>query len=308
MTGISIITSIYNDDYLITDFIDVFNKKMAEISELNYEFVFIDDGSNEKSVMNSKSIVSKHKNAKLIELSRNFGQHAALGAALDFTSFNTVVRCNLDLQDSLDELSSMYKIILSGRNLVIGRYYDRKDKLFKRLTANVFYKVLYLFSGHKQENNTASLRMYSEKYITALKESKSLNLLPQGLDAWLGFKPFYVNINHNPREKGNSSYNFKNKFNLATDSVIYFSSKPLKIIFIIGVIMSFLSLLIFIFLQVLKFTTDLIPGYYTIVSLITLGYSIIILMIGVISLYISNIFDAVRERPSYILKINDEEQ
>ena len=202
----------------------------------------------------------------------------------------------------------MYKIILSGRNLVIGRYYDRKDKLFKRLTANVFYKLLYLFSGHKQENNTASLRMYSEKYIIALKESKSLNLLPQGLDAWLGFKPFYVNINHNPREKGNSSYNFKNKFNLATDSVIYFSSKPLKIIFIIGVIMSFLSLLIFIFLQVLKFTTDLIPGYYTIVSLITLGYSIIILMIGVISLYISNIFDAVRERPSYILKINDEEQ
>jgi hypothetical protein len=308
MTGISIITSIYNDDYLITDFIDVFNKKMVEISVLNYEFIFVDDGSNEKSVINSKSIVSKHKNAKLIELSRNFGQHAALGAALDFTRFNTVVRCNLDLQDSLDELKFMYELILKGRNLVIGRYHDRKDKLFKRITAKVFYKVLYLFSGHKQENNTASLRIYSDKYITALRENKSLNLLPQGIDTWLGFKPLYVYINHSARKKGNTSYNFSNKFNLATDSIIYFSSKPLKIIFIIGVVMSFFSLMVFVFLQVLKFTTDLIPGFYTIVSLITLGYSIIVLMIGVISLYISNIFDAVRDRPSYVLRINDEER
>ena len=308
MTGISIITSIYNDDYLITDFIDAFNKQMMEISGLNYEFIFVDDGSDENSVMNSKSIISKHENAKLIELSRNFGQHGALRAALGFTRFDTVVRSNLDLQDSLDEIKSMYKLILSGRNLVIGRYHDRKDKFFKRKTANVFYKVLYLFSGYKQEDNTASLRMYSRRYVSALMESNSLNLLPQGIDAWLGFEAFYIYLNHNKRTKGKSSYNFKNKFNLATDSVIYFSSKPLKMIFIFGVLMSIFSFMIFVILQVLKFTTDLIPGFYTIVSLITLGYSITILMIGVISLYISNIFDAVRDRPSYVLKINDEER
>jgi dolichol-phosphate mannosyltransferase len=300
--GISVITSVYCDEYLLQDFIKVFEAKFIEIGLVDYEVIVVDDGSDLESIKTSRRIVSNHKNVQLIELTRNFGQHIALAAALDFAQYNVVVRCNLDLQDSLSEFQTMYNLILSGNSLVIGVYRNRNVHFLIDRTSRIFYRVLSMLSGSDYHMNTSSLRFYDEFYTRSLRSLKEHNRLPQALDSWLGFKPVFVSIDHFERFSGKSSYNFQRRLQLAVDAIFYFSNRPIKFLFYSGILFSVFSFFALLIFQILSFYNDFIPGYASIISLISLGIGLQALMFGILGIYVSNIFNEVRGRPLYLVK------
>ncbi len=300
--GISVITSVYNDSYLLSDFIEAFEVKFKEINLQDYEIVIVDDGSDMKFVEASRLITSKHRQVKFIELSRNFGQHIALAAALDFVKFEVVVRCNLDLQDSLEQFEVMYKLVLKGNDLVIGQYPKRNDKYLITRTSVFFYRAISFLSGFDYQLNTSSLRFYGKFYIDTHRSLNEHNRLPQALDAWLGFKPVFVSINHQPRLKGKSSYNLRSRIRLAVDAIFYFSNRPLKFLFYSGITLSFISFSALVFILISARYISLLPGYASLVSLISLGIGLQAIIFGTFGIYLSNIFDEVRQRPLYLAK------
>jgi glycosyltransferase involved in cell wall biosynthesis len=299
---VAVISTIFNDDYLLNDFITKFELAFIELGISDWEFVFVDDGSSEDSVKNSRIIIQKFKKAKLVELNRNFGQHVALAAALDFVSKERVIRCNLDMQDAIDNLSEFFCLSEAGHELVIGKYTKREVPHILAMTSKIFYFSLGWLTGIKYFDNTASLRVFGPNYIKSVKLISERNRLPQALDAWLGFEPKFVDVHHYPREVGKSSYGPKKRFHLALDALFHFSSRPLYLLFYLGMFTSFISVILILILQVLSIMTTFIPGYLTLVCLGVLVLGFQTFMLGLIGLYIASIFEEVKNRPLYVTK------
>jgi glycosyltransferase involved in cell wall biosynthesis len=299
---VSVISTIYNDEYLLNDFIAQFEKAFLELGLTDWEFIIVDDGSSEVSLLHSKDIIKSNHRARLFELNRNFGQHVALAAALDNASKEIVIRCNLDMQDSIDKLREFFDLIEAGNPLVIGRYTSREVPQVLGLSSKLFYGFLGWLTGVRYYQNTASLRVFGSHYAQNLRRISERNRLPQALDAWLGFEPKFVEIAHSTRKIGKSSYNFKKRAQLALDALFHFSSRPLYLLFYFGVITCALSVILILLLQVLAYTTTFVPGYLTLACTGVLLIGMQAFMLGLIGLYIAHIFEEVKDRPLYIMK------
>ena len=305
----SFVVPIYNDAYLAEAFCNeyeqVFKKYLTTDNISNdTELIFVNDGSKDDSLQFLKAISNKYSFVKVIDLSRNFGQHIALSCGYKHAKGDYIGMLNVDMEDPPNQIPCLLDQFKNKDiDIVTGTYKHRNTTVFNKLTSFLFNYMLNNLTGYKVPLNVSTLRVMNRKFVNAYNTlSEKTRYLP-GLEKWLGFNHEYIEIDHQKRKQGPSSYNFKKRLFMALDTVISFSDLPLKICVLTGSLIVFAGFLLTIILIIQKLLfINYQPGYTTTISLMVFFGGLQLLFIGLASLYIGRILKEVQNRPLYIIR------
>jgi len=303
---ISVVVPVYYGEMSIDELV---SRLLISLSPLTNEFeiLLIDDCGPDRSWDKIIEYSQKDKRIRGVKLSRNFGQHHAITAGLDLCQGEWVVVMDCDLQDRPEEIPNLYRKALEGFDIVFARRINRKDKFIKRFTSELFYKIFSYLSGIKQDGTIANFGIYSKKVIQAINDMREPMRAFSPMARWVGFNKTSINVEHNQRVYGESSYNWSRLISLALDIAIAYSDKPLKLTIKIGLGISFLSVCYTIY-NLIAYELGIIKlsGYASIIISIWFLSGLIIFTLGIIGLYLSKIFEGIKNRPIYIVdkKIN----
>lgn len=309
MKKISIVIPVYNEEKILEISYKKIKSILENIDQYDYEIIFVNDGSKDQTLSILELISKENNKIKILSFSRNFGQEAALTAGLKCVTGDAIVIIDADLQDPPELIPEMLKLWEQGNEVVYGKRKRRKgESAFKLLSAKMFYKTLNALSDVEIPKDTGDFRLVDKKVVEVINSMPEHNKFIRGLFSWVGFKQYAYEYKRNERIAGNSKYPFKKMWKLATDGIVSFSTKPLKIVGGIGILTIILSICILIYSLVsfaLKLN-NLIPGWTSIMVAITLFSGVQLLSIYIMSGYISRIYDETRKRPEYIIdkKIN----
>ncbi|MBL4715026.1 glycosyltransferase family 2 protein [Sphingobacteriaceae bacterium AH-315-L07] len=309
MIKYSFIVPIYNDGYLIDDFCQEFNAffqsyiNTSEIDE-QVELIFVNDGSKDNSLSLLEDACSKFSFIRAITLSKNFGQHIALSCGYQHSKGEYVGMLNVDMEDHPSQIAALLDYIQNNDfDIVTGLYKKRHVSFPNRVTSYCFNLLLNKLTGHKVPYNVSTLRIMNRRFVDAYNSLSEKSRYLPGLELWLGFNHGYIEISHQKRTKGQSSYSFKKRLFMAFESIISFSDLPLKITVLLGMSLALLGFLLIIILIIQKiYFIDFKPGYTTSISVMVLIGGIQLLFLGLASLYIGRILKEVQNRPLYIVK------
>lgn len=310
---ISVIVPIYNDGYLAEDFCQSLEKTFSSFltqtdnSEF-LELIFVNDGSLNNSWEELLQVARKYSFVKLINLSRNFGQHIALSCGYKNAKGNYVAMINVDMQEPTSELLQLYMHIKnSDLGVVYGLVDFRRTSFVNRITSKVFNNLMGFLTREKVPSNIATVRMMSRKFIDAYNELTEKTRYLPGLENWLGFKKDYIKVEHGARKRGKSSYNTRKRLEMAMETIISFSDFPLRLIVLFGSLVAFIGIGLSFYIVITKlFFIDYQAGYATTVALITSIGGVQMVVIGIASMYIGRILKEVQNRPLYVIsnKVN----
>lgn len=298
---ISIISPIYKGEKMIEELVSRIETSVEYFTD-DYEIVLVNDCSPDDSWSKIMEICRKDKKVKGINLSRNFGQHYAITAGLANSIGNWVVVMDCDLQDRPEEIPNLYKKAQEGYDSVFAQRVDRKDKFFKRLSSSLFNSVFAFLTDQEQDKTVGNFGIYKRKVIEAvLSMGDSVRWFPI-MVKWVGFKIGYLPVEHAERMEGKSSYSLRRLLSVASDNMIAFSNKPLRLMLQFGFAVVVLSLLIALFYLIRYLTGGIaVDGFTTMVISMWLLGGIIIMLIGMTGIYIGKIFDKTKDRPMYII-------
>ncbi|TMM58996.1 glycosyltransferase family 2 protein [Maribacter algarum] len=298
---ISIVSPVYKAETIVGELVKQI-RAAVEPFTADFEIILVNDCSPDNSWTKIKDASEKDYRVKGVHLSRNFGQHYAISAGLDFAKGDWVVVMDCDLQDRPDEIPNLYNKALEGWDIVLARRTDRKDKFTTRVTTGLFYRAYNYLSGLDTDRSIANFGIYRAKVIQEYnKMGEGARSFPS-LVQFLGFKSCAIDVKHSERFDGRSSYTFATLFKLAGDVIISNSNKPLRMITSLGFIVSALSFAIAIY-NVLSFYLGFIkvPGFTTTVFSIWFVGGLVLTVLGVIGIYVGRIFNEVKGRPLYII-------
>ncbi|CAN5285114.1 glycosyltransferase [soil metagenome] len=298
--------SVISPVYLAENILDELCKRLLSVLTAmgtSFEIILVEDGSPDKSWQQIEKWCKKDDHIKGVKLSRNFGQHNAIAAGIKLAKGDWVIVMDCDLQDSPEEIPALYSKALEGYDIVFAKRFERQDGWLKKLYSKWFYATYAYFTNTKQDETIANFGIYSRNVIEAINKMGDYERVFPTLVQWVGYKKVVIEVKHNARYEGKSSYSFGKLFVLAFQMIISFSDKPLRLALITGTIISISSFCfgIFYLVQSLRgIITE--PGFASlIISIWFLGGTILI-FIGVLGLYIGKIFEKVKNRPNYLIQ------
>ena len=301
-THISIIIPIYGCG---NSLLELYNRLVKTLSTITNEFeiIMVNDASPDDAWKSIKELAKKDNRVKGISFSRNFGQHRAITAGLDYAKGDWVVVMDCDLQDQPEEILKLYNKAQEGYDVVFGRRYQRKDSLFKRLSSKIFHKILGYFTESEMDSSIANFSIISSKVVDKIKKLREQNRLYPFFVNWVGFKRIDIDIEHAKRKEGDSSYTLQKLIELAIDAIISQSNKPLKLAIKFGFTMSFLSLIYAVWLIIRYFIFSIsVEGWTSVMVSIYFIGGLLFANMGILGLYIGKIFDETKNRPLYIIE------
>jgi len=299
---ISVVSPVYRAEKIVAELVQQLHENLQKITD-DYEIVLVNDASPDKSWLAITAECEKDKRVKGINLSRNFGQHYAITAGLNFTKGEWIVVMDCDLQDRPDEIPNLYRKAQEGYDSVFAQRVERQDAFLKRLFSKAFYSFFSYLTDTKQDPTVANFGIYNRKVIEAVLMMKDYIRFFPTMVQWVGFRKYYLPVQHSDRYEGKTSYNFRSLMRLAINNIVAFSDKPLRLTVKIGFVISILSFLLAIYniaanlmgiIQVEGFTT-------TIFSIWFVG-GLMLSLLGVVGLYVGKTFENVKQRPTYIIK------
>lgn len=303
----SFVVPIYNDGALTEDFCREIERTFREYlghDDLakDIEVIFVDDGSPNGSARLVKETCAKYPFAKMVALSRNFGQHIAISAGYRAASGDYVGMMNVDQEDPPRELPKVIDAIQTGDFDIVGGYYANRTEPLK-ITSRLFHTTLNRLTGYDTPSNASPMRMMTRRAVDSYNALNEKNRYIPGLEGWLGFRYGRVAVEHQTRKVGKSSYNFRRRLRMAINSVISFSDFPLRIAVRFGFAMAGLGLLLTIALVVDKlFLRAVMPGYTSTVAAIVVMSGVQLMVTGIASLYIGRILAEVQRRPLFVVR------
>lgn len=301
---VSIIIPVYNEEDLIRETHDRIKSTLEKIKTVNYELIFVNDGSTDHSLQILKQLYDHDSKMVLINFSKNFGHQNALTAGLDYADGDAIVFIDADLQDPPEVIQEMIEKWQSGYDVVYGvRIHRKGENIFKKTTASFFYRMLNFLSDTKIPVDTGDFRLMSRKVVEAVKKLEERDRYLRGMVAWVGFPQASVYYERNQRISGKTKYSFKKMSSLALNAIISFSTKPLKIAVFIGILMSSFSFIYLIYILYIRFVLKTaILGWASIALLVTLFSGINLIFLGIIGNYIGSIVHEVKKRPIYLIE------
>ena len=276
----------------------------ASVSQLtdDYDIVLVNDSSPDNSWQKITEICSRDPKVKGINLSRNFGQPYAITAGLTYAQGKYVAVIDCDLQNKPEDLPALYRKALEGYDVVSARRVVRDDTLLKRLSSAVFHKAYDLLSGFDTDKTVAEFGIYSQKIVKVYCSIPEYSRSFVELIHTLGFRKSTVDVYHDHRLEGKSSYNLRRLLKLSYNSIISNSNRPLYIAVTLGMLMSAVSFLMAIYNVFAKFAgLNEVEGYTSTIFSIWFVGGLMLLMMGILGLYIGKIFDQVKGRPVFIV-------
>ena len=277
-------------------------KKLSD--KYSYEIIFINDGSKDSTLKILKKIASNDDNVKIISFSRNFGHQAAVTAGIRNVTGDAVIIMDADLQDPPELFEGMIEKWEEGYEVVYGKRKTREgESIFKLLTARMFYNTLNKLSEIEIPKDTGDFRLVDRKVIDVIASLPEHNKFLRGLFSWVGFSQYAYEYNRVNRVAGKTKYPFKKMFKLATDGILSFSAKPLKIVGAIGIFSVIVSIIILIYsiVSYMFKLNSLTPGWTSIMCTMTFIGGIILISLWMIGEYIARIYEESLGRPEYII-------
>lgn len=301
MTLISVVSPVYQAEELVPLLVNQISREVQALTSA-YEIILVDDRSRDGSWQAIRLECQKNARIKGLRLSRNFGQHCAITAGLRHAKGEWIVVMDCDLQDRPDQIHLLYQAALDGYDMVQARRRTRQDSRIKRFYSRFFYSVFSYLTGTRQDSSVANFGIYHRKVIAAVLSMKDQLRYFPAMVQWVGFRAAMVDVKHDVRQHGQSTYNLRRMLRLALDAMISFSDKPLRLVAQAGLILSLLSLLIgLVCLLGYLFGVIKVVGYTSVMVSIWLTAGLNIFVLGLVGIYVGKAFEKVKDRPIYIL-------
>jgi glycosyltransferase involved in cell wall biosynthesis len=301
---LSVIVPCFNEEEVIEETYKRLTNVLKE-NHINYEILFINDGSIDKTLEILTNIAKNDPKIKIISFSRNFGHQSAVSAGIHHCKGDYAVIIDGDLQDPPEVIPELLSLAKKEQaNVVYGVRKRRKgETFFKRFTAWAFYKIINLLSDVPLPENTGDFRLIDKKVIDAFNQLPEKNKYIRGLISWIGFKQIPYYYVREPRFAGETKYPLSKMIKFATTALLYFTRKPLKLATTMGFMSIVVGLLltIYVFLSLFLKPQQTVSGWASTIIIFIFFGGVQLLTIGVMGEYIGSIFDEIKNRPMYII-------
>lgn len=302
MALISVVVPVFRAEHCLDELYRRLKAALESITP-DFEIFLVEDCGDDGSWQVIERLAFADPRVKGMQFSRNFGQHYGITAGMDCCDGDWVVVMDCDLQDRPEEIPRLYAKAREGYDVVLARRGARQDGLLKRLTSRIFYKVFSYLADMEYDGEVGNFRIMSRKVVQSFCLMREQLRFFGGLVEWLGFPTTSIDVQHAERFEGISTYTFFKLWKLASETIIAYSDKPLRISIRLGFLMAFFSFCYgtYILGRSLAYGS-VIPGWNSlIVSLFFIG-GIIISILGIIGIYLGKNFDESKKRPLYIVR------
>lgn len=301
---ISILIPAYNEEEVLRHLYERLGKLASEVPEYEFEFLFVNDGSRDRSLEIIKSYAEKDARVAYVNLSRNFGKEIAMIAGLDHVSGDATVIVDADLQDPPELIPQMIRYWEQGYDDVYARRKSREgESWLKKITSQVYYKILQKSTNIPIQQDTGDFRLLSQRCVLALRQFRESQRNAKGIFSWIGYKKREILYDRDSRLAGETKWNYTRLTNLAIDGITSFTTAPLRISSILGILVSLTAFgyIVYIVIRTAFFGTDL-AGYPSMMAVILFLGGVQLLSLGVIGEYIGRIFNETKQRPLYFVE------
>lgn len=301
---ISFIFPIYNEEDNIVLLHSTMQQIVAKVkNDYQFEYIFVNDGSNDKSFEELLKIREQDPKVNIINFSRNFGHQIAVTAGLDYASGDAVIIMDADMQDPPKVCLELIIKWREGYDVVYAQRRSRKDTKFKKYTAAAYYRLLARLADINIPRDTGDFRLMDRKVVNEIIKFREKNRYIRGLVSYVGFKQTAVLFDRDKRHSGVTGYSIKKMIKFAMDGILGFSTVPLKLISQFGLIISAMSFLGITYVLAIKvfFPEQVIEGWTLIIISVLFIGGIQLIMLGILGSYIGRIYTESQSRPLYIV-------
>jgi len=305
MSLISIVIPVFCEEKNIQKLYRRLEKIAKTIKGYDWEYIYVNDGSSDGSINELHKLAALDKKLKVLNLSRNFGKEIALSAGVEAASGNAVITIDADLQHPPELIPEMIKRWEAGVDIVATlRRRIEKQPMMRKIGSRLFYWIMKKISMVEMASQSTDFRLLDRKVANAFKSITEKSRIYRGIIDWMGFKKEYLEFDANARMEGNPGYSYKKLFTLAINSITSYSLFPLKVAGILGITISLVSCLLLSAMLPTRFIFN--SAYFSPLSFVvvsnTLLIGIVLICLGLIALYIGNIYNEVANRPLYIVR------
>ncbi|MBI5006863.1 MAG: glycosyltransferase family 2 protein [Nitrosomonadales bacterium] len=299
---ISVVVPVYKAENCLDELYRRLKESLEPISP-EFEIVLVEDCGGDRSWEVIERLARQDARVKGIQFSRNFGQHYGITAGLDHCNGDWVVVMDCDLQDRPEEIPRLYAKAQEGYDIVLALRGQRQDPLLKRFTSWLFYKLFSYLADIEYDGESGNFRIMSRKVVASFRKMREQLRFFGGLVQWLGFPTTGIEVQHAERHEGQSSYTFAKLWKLATETIIAYSDKPLRLAVRFGFLMAFFAFCygVYTLIRAMLFDIPIMGWSSLIVSLYFIG-GVIIALLGIIGIYLGKTFDESKKRPLYIVR------
>ena len=311
MEKISVIVPCYNEEESMPLFYDEICKVAESFKHVDFEFIFVNDGSRDKTLSIARDLSKKDKRVRYISFSRNFGKEAAILAGLEYSVGDYVAIMDADLQDPPSLLHDMYDGIKNeGYDCVATRRVSRKgEPPIRSFFAKCYYRLINKISKTEIVDGARDYRLMSRQMVDSILELKEYNRFSKGIFSWVGYETKWLEYKNVERVAGTTKWSFWKLFLYSLESIVAFSTVPLAIASIMGLLFFLVSVIMIIFIIIKTLTIgDPVAGWPSLVCIIFFVSGVQLFSIGVIGQYLSKLYLEVKKRPVYIVKETEKDK
>jgi glycosyltransferase involved in cell wall biosynthesis len=304
MKTISILIPAYNEAPVLEKLFTRLGNLANDNKDYNFEFLFVNDGSRDKTLEIIKEYAEKDNRVAYVNLSRNFGKEIGMIAGLDHVTGDATVIIDADLQDPPELIPEMIKYWEEGYDDVYAKRKSRAgESWFKKATSRLFYRILQRFTHITIQEDTGDFRLLDRRAVEALKKFRESQRYTKGMFSWIGFNKKEILYDRDERAAGTSGWNYFKLINLAIDGITSFTIAPLRISTVLGFVVSFVAFvyLVYLVIRTIFIGTDL-SGYPSTMAVILFLGGVQLLSLGIIGEYVGRIFNETKNRPLYLVE------
>jgi polyisoprenyl-phosphate glycosyltransferase len=300
---VTILIPAYNEELDLPKLFARLVKLGNTVSDCRFEFLFVNDGSTDKTLTIIKDFAKEDKRVSYINLSRNFGKEVAMIAGIDHVDSDALVIIDADLQDPPELIPDMIRLWREGYDDVYARRTERVgESWLKRTTSSLFYKILQRSTRIPIQRETGDFRLLDRRCVEALQQLRERERYTKGLFSWIGYSKREITYVRDARAGGETKWNYFRLLNLAIDGIVSFTTAPLRFSTALGMIISLFAFgyIVYLVVRTLLFGSDL-AGYPSIMAVVLFLGGVQLLSLGIIGEYIGRIFNETKRRPLYLI-------
>ena len=299
---ITVVSPVYYGEAMIHELVSRLKMSLSVITE-DYNIILVNDHSPDNSWPIILKECEEDKRIKGINLSRNFGQHNAITAGLSYSKGDWVIVMDCDLQDRPEEIPNLFNKAQEGYDIVFAQRIERQDRFLKRLSSSLFHTFFNFLSGSKTDKSISNFGIYKkaiiDEYVHMPERFRGFGSLVR----YLGFESTAIPVEHSKRLSGKSSYSFRKLIRQASSSIISNTNRPLRIMIVLGFCTALVSVLIALYNLIAHFLGIIsVAGFTSTIFSIWFVGGIIMTQLGVLGVYIGQIFDQVKGRPVFVVR------
>lgn len=304
MKKITILIPVYNEAEGLRDLKAALDKETAALCEYEWEYLMVNDGSLDRSLEVMQEMRAEDARVSYLDLSRNFGKENAMLAGMDYADCDALIIMDADMQDPPSLIGEMVKYWEEGAEDVYARRESRgKESWLRGVLTKTFYKILQKSTRFEMLENVGDFRLLDRACVNALKRMRETERYTKGMYCWIGFRKKEIVFDRGDRASGKSSWSLSSLFNLAVDGITSFTTVPLRMASVLGVVVSLGAIVYMLWILVKTLIWgDPVAGFPTLITVILFLGGVQLLALGIIGEYLGKVFNESKNRPAYIAR------